>query len=349
LDVTHHHGEELDVCRQCAGVWFEEGQLNAVISQVDNGEDNSDYKQLLGDKLTKTRLSCPNGCSKLECFGLLNGYDVEIDICRVCDGVWVDFDELEKVEHSPRIRQALDDLNKEVSVKSWLFQMLSRFPVEYNLKPHRTPWVTYALVLVNCLIFLGYAIQPESAEWVFGHFASSPLDISRGSELWTPLTATFLHGGWMHLLGNMYFLFVIGDNLEDVLGRWRFLGLYLFSGVAASLISVAFNWGSPIQSVGASGAIAALFGMYLIWFRFASLSFMFVFYQKKLSAVWYFAIWLVLDNVWSMVSGVQGIDYWAHIGGLVVGVGIGLVLKPFVYRRNPVVRFLAEESVSIKR
>lgn len=349
LQVTHYHDEELDVCRQCAGAWFEHGELNSLISKIDNGEDDADYKRVLGEEGGPTQLDCPSCGIKLHRFKLLSGYDVEVDLCKRCDGVWVDHDELEKVEHSPRIRDALEHLNKKVSVKSWLFQMLLRFPVEYNLKPHKLPVVTWILVLLNCLIFAVYGVQPSLAAGIFENFASRPADLAQGQELWTLLTATFLHGDFMHLLGNMYFLFVIGDNLEDVLGRWRFLLLYLLSGVSASVISALMNWGSPIASVGASGAIAALFGMYIVWFRFASLTFMFVVFQKKLSAVWYFAIWLVLDNIFAMLMGGRGVDYWAHIGGFVVGLGIGIALKTFVYRHNPVVRFLAEESVRIER
>ncbi|GLQ31825.1 rhomboid family intramembrane serine protease [Litoribrevibacter albus] len=349
LDATHYHEEELDICRSCGGIWFERGELNSLISKVDNGEDASDYASLLGASNGPSKLKCPDCSSTLHKYQLLKDYDVEVDICRSCNGVWVDREELEKVEHSPQIRAGLDELNKKVSVKTWLFQALLRFPVEYNIKPHRKPVITWGLVLLNCLIFAIYGLQPGMAASVFEQFASRPLDLAEGRELWTPLTAIFLHGDLLHLAGNMYFLYVIGDNLEDVLGRVRFLIIYLICGIASSLISVAMNWGSPIQSVGASGAIAALFGMYLVWFRYASLTFMFFVYQKKLSAAWYFAIWLVLDNLFAMFVGGRGVDYWAHIGGFAVGLGVGVLLKSYIYRTNPVVRLLAEESVRIKR
>ncbi|MFC3681101.1 rhomboid family intramembrane serine protease [Bacterioplanoides pacificum] len=350
LDITHYHGEELDVCRRCAGAWFERGELNGLIAEVNQQPDHEGFEQILGERLGRTELRCPS-CDDvhLHNFRLLHDYDVEVDICPECDGVWVDHDEMDKVEHSPRIRQALDDLNKKVSVKSWLFQAVSRFPVEYNVKPHRLPLVTWFLLLANTVIFLAYAFDIDTQLWLFDHFASRPLDLAAGDEWWTPLTATFLHGDFLHLLGNMYFLYIVGDNLEDVLGRFRFLLLYLLCGIGASLVSVAMNWNSPVMSVGASGAVAALFGMYLIWFRFASLTFMFLVYQKKLSPLWYFAIWLLLDNVFAMIVDGRGVDYWAHIGGFAVGVGVGLLLKDFVHRRNPMVRFLSEESVGIRR
>jgi len=349
LEVTHYHDEELDICRRCAGAWFEHGELNSLLSKLDNNEENSDFQKLLGERKERTEMTCPCCSIRLHKYRLLKDYDVEVDLCMECDGVWVEYKDLEKVEQSPRIRQALDELNKKVSVKSWIFQALLKFPVEYNLKPHRFPLVTWILLILNTLIFLGYVFSSATENWVFEHFASRPADLAQGAEWWTPLTATFLHGGFMHLIGNMYFLYVIGDNLEDALGRWRYLLVYLAGGVGASLISVAMNWNSEIMSVGASGAIAALFGMYLIWFRFASLSFMFWVIQKKLSPLWYFAIWLVYDNLVAMVIFRGAIDYWAHIGGFLVGLVIGFSLKNWVYRHNPVIRFLSEESVSVKR
>ena len=116
----------------------------------------------------------------------------------------------------------------------------------------------------------------------------TPADISEGNKAWTLLTCMFLHSSIMHLLDNMYFLYVVGDNLEDVLGHKRFLIWYLVCGLIASLSSYLVSPTSAIPSVGASGAIAGLFGMYLMWFRHASLTFMIIIYQKKLSAAWFF-------------------------------------------------------------
>lgn len=349
LAVTHYQDEELDICPKCSGIWFEQGELNSLISAVDNGENRSDYQALLGQRIGRTEMRCPNCRVCLHNFKLLQDYDVGIDICPECDGAWVEADDLDKVEHSPRIRHALDELNKKVSVKSWIFQFMARMPVEYNVKPHRKPLVTWALIFINVAIFFAYGGSVEREQWVYNNFAYTPVDIAAGEELWTLLTSVFLHGDLMHLLGNMYFLYVIGDNLEDVLGRWRYLGIYLASGLGASIISLGFSWGSDIPNLGASGAISALFGMYLVWFRYASISYMFIIYQKKLSAFWYFAIWLVYNNIWGIVQGIEGVGFWAHIGGFVIGLLIGVVLKAEIFRRNPLVRILSEERIKIRR
>ncbi|PIQ40388.1 MULTISPECIES: rhomboid family intramembrane serine protease [unclassified Thalassolituus] len=348
LTPMAYEGEELDVCRKCGGMWFEKNELNSLLSAFDNGDDAVQFEEQLGKRLGQTDADCPQCNAKLYNYHLLESFQVEVDICHKCDGTWIDHDELEEVKHSPRLRDVLNNINQKTSWKTWLFQFLSQMPVEYNVKPHRTPVVTWALIIINCLIYFTYATSDEMTNQVFELFASTPSDFAHGEHLWTPLTATFLHGSLMHLLGNMYFLWLTGDNLEDALGRWRFLGLYLICGLGASAFSIGMNWNSTIPSVGASGAIAGLFGMYMIWFRHASLTFMIVVWQKKLSAAWYFLIWLGI-NLFGMAVGGGGIDYWAHIGGFIIGVVIALLLKNFVMERNPVIAMLAKPHAQLLR
>lgn len=240
------------------------------------------------------------------------------------------------------------EMNKTVNWQTWIFQALSRMPVEFNVKPRIIPLATYALIALNTLIFLSYTFDLELTLKVFGSFAIAPANIQAGSHWWTFVTATFLHGSFMHLIGNMYFLWIIGDNLEDALGHWRFLGLYLLCGILAGTVSVLANMGSETPSVGASGAIAGLFGMYMLWFPNASMSFMFFVWQKKLAVMWYFAIWLALD-VFGMVMGQQGIDHWAHIGGFIAGLAIGLALRQRVWAVNPLLAHLAGPEVRVRR
>ncbi len=150
----------------------------------------------------------------------------------------------------------------------------------------------------------------------------------------------------MHLIGNMYFLYVIGDNVEDVLGAKKYLLIYLGMGIFASAISTLLDMQSEIPRVGASGAIAGLFALYLLWFRNARITFMFVVWQKKLSPPIYFSIWLAI-NIFGVLSGEQGIDYWAHLGGFIAGIVIGLALQKSVMEANPIVAMLGSKSVKV--
>lgn len=348
LQITRHHDQEVDLCPRCGGLWFEKDELNQLLSAIDNGNDQVDFQGQLGKRLGISQRQCPDCRKSLEHYHLLEHHTLEVDVCHACEGVWIDHDEIETVQQSPRLQESLQRLNTQTNWKSWIFQFLSQMPVEYNIRPHRTPWVTWALIVINCLIYFSYASSDSLTMSMLTNYASTPADLAQGEHLWTPLTATFLHGSLMHLLGNMYFLWLTGDNLEDALGSLRFLLLYLLCGIGASLISVAMNWNSDIPSVGASGAIAGLFGMYVLWFRHASLSFMIVVWQLKLAAVWYFLIWLGL-NLFGMLAGGGGVDYWAHIGGFIIGLLIGLGLRNWVMQRNPLLVMLAQPQVSLGR
>lgn len=348
LVETDFRGHEIDVCRQCGGMWFDHHELNDVLSAYDNGHDDVDFNALLGEPLGQVERACPCCSKPLLGYHLLKEYHVEIDVCHDCEGVWIDQCELKEVKESPRIKDGLDQLNKKVSRGSWIFQFLTMMPVEYNVKPHRTPWVTWSLIALNSVIFFAYFLDFELTLKVIDQFGSRPADFATGTNWWGPLTATFLHGSVMHLLGNMYFLYVVGDNIEDALGHWRFLAVYLLCGLGAGLISVLMNWGSTIPSVGASGAIAGLFALYILWFRHASLTFMVFVWQKKLSPVWYFAIWLALDLL-GMIIGGDGVDHWAHIGGFFFGLAVAMMLKDWVFERNPLLTMLSSPAAKLQR
>jgi membrane associated rhomboid family serine protease/DNA-directed RNA polymerase subunit M/transcription elongation factor TFIIS len=347
--VSAKYGNDVvDVCQQCGGIWFEKNELNSMLSSIHDSKEGIDFKATLGNAIGTSDKNCPACTDTLHSYHLLKDYHVEVDLCHQCDGTWIDHEELEQVRMSPQIREVLDDLNKTTNWKTWVLQFLSQMPVEYNVKPRIKPIVNLSLILLNCIIFAVMYSDPNTGQLFVDLFGNNPQLIASGQHLWGPFTAIFLHGGLLHLAGNMYFLYLVGDNLEDVLGHWRYLAIYLLCGVGASLISLLLNWGSYVTSIGASGAIAGLFGMYMIWFRYASFTFMFFVYQKKLSVAWYFGLWIVI-NIIGMVSGDVEIDYWAHIGGFSVGLLIGWGLKQKVYAQNPLVAMLAAPEARISR
>jgi membrane associated rhomboid family serine protease len=152
------------------------------------------------------------------------------------------------------------------------------------------------------------------------------------------LTSLFLHGGWIHLLGNMLFLWIFGNNVEDRLGRLAFLGFYLFGGIAAALTQVAIEPGSTVPIVGASGAIAATLGAYIVLYpraRILSLVFLGFFYQLiEVPALLVLGFWFVLQLIDGIASlGLSsateggGVAFFAHIGGFVAGLVIALAIR----------------------
>ncbi|MBQ4833826.1 rhomboid family intramembrane serine protease [Pseudoalteromonas sp. MMG010] len=348
LEPTQYQQEEVDICRHCGGLWFEKNEVNRMIAEINDSPIGEKYETHFGKSLGVSELDCPDCNKSLERFHLLEDYHCEIDVCRHCDGSWIDKDELEVVANSHELKEHLTELNEKVNWKTYLFQFLTQMPIEYNIQPQKTPWVTYGLIALNTIIFALYFLSANNFSFVLEHFAMTPAKISQGEQLWSVLSCVFLHGSVMHLLGNMYFLYIIGDNLEDALGHKRFLLLYLACGLVASFASFIVSPLSDIPSVGASGAIAGLFGMYLMWFRHASLTFMFIVYHKKLSAVWFFGIWLAI-NIFGALSGPSGIDYSAHIGGFILGLIIGFILKEQIYTQNPIIGLLNKPFAKIKR
>jgi membrane associated rhomboid family serine protease len=351
MDKYQFHQQKVDRCKKCHGIWLELGELDAALSVADNGNDHVFLEERLGDKLGESERYCYECNQKLTRYYLMSGFEVEVDTCSSCFGVWLDSEELEKVTQSPAIAQALLELDKPVQKRTWLFQFLSQMPVEYNLKAKSTPWATYSLVFLNLLIFVSYSIAGVGESFAYDNFALHSDQVSQGHQLWTLLTHMYMHGGLMHLLGNMYFLTIIGDNLEDTLGAGKFILYYTLCGFIAAAAHIIADPNAFIPMVGASGAIAGLFGMYLLWFRHASLTLMIVIYQKKVSPLVFFSIWLAINIIglyFADDSGV-GVAYWAHIGGFIAGIIIGLIVKKQVFAANPLLAMLNSNEVKINR
>lgn len=164
----------------------------------------------------------------------------------------------------------------------------------------------------------------------------------------TLLTCIFLHGGWMHFIGNMWFLWIFGDNVEDRFGHWGYLAFYVVSGVAASVAHLVTEVGSTVPTIGASGAIAGVMGAYLVSYphgRVLTLvPLLYIFYTTVLPAPVFLGIWFIIQFFQgvSQISAVEteGVAWWAHIGGFAVGAALTWLLdRAHVLRsRNPEIR-----------
>jgi membrane associated rhomboid family serine protease len=218
-------------------------------------------------------------------------------------------------------------------------------PLRDSHPSNHTPVVTFVLIAINVLSFLFQVSLDEFSANEFIHtWAIVPAHLNYLSVV----TSMFLHGGWMHLIGNMWFLWIFGDNIEDILGPVKYLLFYLVSGVAAALAQVALHPGSEIPILGASGAIAGVMGAYLVKFPRASITtlipigFLIV---RDIPAVWMLGYWLAIQ-VFSGVAGLGqsmdtgGVAFFAHIGGFVAGaVLIKLITTPSRYATRPQYRW----------
>jgi len=199
-------------------------------------------------------------------------------------------------------------------------------PLGDTIRSHSKPVVTILIILTNVMVFL-YMLSLDA--YSQNHFISLYALTPARFRIPAVITSMFLHGGWMHLIGNMWFLWVYGDNVEDVLGHGKYLAFYLACGVAASLAQYAVSPYSRVPTLGASGAIAGVMGAYLIKFphsRIKTLIPIFFFWTTlEIPAALILAYWFILQFFsglgsigYSQVSQ-GGVAWFAHIGGFIAG------------------------------
>ncbi len=166
------------------------------------------------------------------------------------------------------------------------------------------------------------------------HFGSIPVEITSGKDWYTLITSMFLHGSWMHLIGNMLFLWVFADNIESTIGNVNFLIFYLLGGLAASAGHIYFNWESPVPTIGASGAISAVMGTYFVLFPTSRVKLFFFFFFFRIPAILFLGFWIWQQWVSGAASldglangELSGVAWWAHISGFVFGVLAGIFYR----------------------
>jgi len=216
------------------------------------------------------------------------------------------------------------------------------FPIRDHNPSAGTPYVTYALIAANIGIFLAYwplFSEPWALNRFFFDWAMVPARVAQEGNWHTVATSMFLHGGVMHLAGNMLFLWIFGDNMEDEMGHAGFLAFYLASGLGAALAHVWAAPHSPVPTVGASGAIAGVMGGYLLLFpraRVDILLIFIVFFRIITVPAWIMlALWFALQLFGGVGADPMagGVAYWAHAGGFVAGAA--LTLPVFLRRGGP--------------
>ncbi|HVE13590.1 MAG TPA: rhomboid family intramembrane serine protease [Elusimicrobiota bacterium] len=217
------------------------------------------------------------------------------------------------------------------------------FPIRDNVPSRSFPAVNLGLIGVNAYVFVRELAQGPHLDrflikysLVPARLAHPPHGIGLGALLLPFLTSMFLHGGWMHVIGNMWSLWIFGDNVEDRLGHLRYLAFYLLCGLAAAALQVSVTWGSRLPMLGASGAIAGVMGAYLLLFPSARiLTFVPIFFIWTIEVPAFFFIggWIwsqVYAGSVAMLAGAErfgGVAWWAHVGGFVGGM---LLLNPML-------------------
>ncbi|MBI3579521.1 MAG: rhomboid family intramembrane serine protease [Ignavibacteriales bacterium] len=220
-------------------------------------------------------------------------------------------------------------------------------PLKDRNPTRRVPIVNIIIIVLNIAVFMYQVFLGRGLEGFLYKFGVVPDVISNSistvqlsPKVFFPLfSSMFLHGGWLHLGGNMLYLWVFGDNVEDKLGRGRYLVFYLLCGIAASVAHIIIDPHSTIPTVGASGAISGVLGAYLLMFpkaRVLTLIPIFVFLQfAELPALVVLGFWFVMQFFNGLISlgyetaGMGGVAWWAHIGGFVAGMVLVFPFKKF--------------------
>ena len=220
------------------------------------------------------------------------------------------------------------------------------FPIHDDTERiHGRPYVNYSLIAINVIVFVwevivtGYFSDQQAVAEIFTNYGAIPIFILNG-DLLSILTSMFLHGGIAHLIGNMVFLFVFGDNIEDRFGHIKYLFIYIMWGAAAAIIHSIFAvsaGGGMVPAVGASGAISGVMGAYLVMFPRAKIFTVIVAFfitTVRIPALAYIPFWFILQVIFGLIDPFGGVAYVAHIGGFVAGVGIGYLWKLFLSGKN---------------
>lgn len=215
------------------------------------------------------------------------------------------------------------------------------FPIHDDTpRLHGRPYVNYSLIAINVIIFIWEVVATNffnnqlKVNEIFYNYGTVP-DLVFQGDYFALVTSMFLHGGVVHIIGNMVFLYIFGDNIEDRFGHFKYLILYLFWGIAAGIIHSFYAvsvGGGDIPAVGASGAISGVLGAYLILFPRAKIFTVitaFFITTVRIPALAYIPIWFILQIIFSIFNPEGGVAYLAHIGGFVVGAGVSFLAKTF--------------------
>lgn len=208
------------------------------------------------------------------------------------------------------------------------------FPLKDTNPSNTTPYVNYFIILANIIVFFyenSVNVDIDNFVLNYGFIPSrffTCADCIDMTQRIVPLfSSMFLHGGFMHLLGNVYFLYIFGDNIEDKLGHFKYLLTYLSFGAFAALTQGVVNVDSVIPMIGASGAIAGVMGTYMIFFPKAKIKTLIFIFIAEIPAFIFLLIWFLFQLNKGVNISDGGVAWWAHIGGFAVGLIFALIIK----------------------
>lgn len=349
--LVHEPQSSVDHCHRCGGTLVD---TRAIDSYTGPWANPSIWREKLGHATIGQKLQCGNCPGQMTGFQVpFGGRSVVVDHCDTCGSLWLDVGEGEKLSS---IVQAADqagtfsapssswtapvdeDLAYQQThtappgVGTYVFQVFTGMPIEVWNPVRNVPYVTRGLVVGLVFIFalqLMYMLpMPDEATKLefLKQIGLSPEHVLRGERIWGLLSYMLLHGGVYHLVSNLYFLWLFGDNVEDRLGPANFLVLFVTAGFLGGVLEVIFTGNPGIPVVGASGSIAGLMAAYMVLFPKIRLWVVWFFVRWRVPVFVYLGFWIVLQIV-GMSFGVGQVAWMAHIGGFLAGLGLGALYR----------------------
>ncbi len=334
---------QIDACPVCNGAWFDAGELDVLAGEVANLE------AALAAQARASARACPRGCGPLQERDLPGLIRTPVDFCPSCRGIWLDGHERRKLAKSTT-REGQEDRKAQLAKRGaiWAAQLLVKLPVEVENPARSTPWVVFSLLAA---IFGAFVLQlvgiidlgdctPGLGGMPIGELCLAPVAgplrhqwrelgvaaLAQGSW-YTLATHWLVHGGWAHLLGNAYFLYIFGDNVEHLFGRIRFALLFLAAAIVGGLAEVLLTQNTLAPIVGASGGIAGVMAAYLWCFPRNKLFQVVLFIQIKLPVWMYLIAWFALQAVMGLLSTSDaGIAWFSHLFGFAFGAAMTPVI-----------------------
>ncbi|KIG15437.1 rhomboid family serine protease [Enhygromyxa salina] len=351
-DLGNDEVVQIDACPVCNGAWFDVGELDLLAGEA------TDLEHALDPSSRPSKRGCPRGCGIMREHDLPGVIRTPVDHCPACKGIWLDGHERHKLAKSTT-REGQQDVKKRLARRGaiWAAQLLVQLPVEVENPVNTTPWVVITILVA---LFGSFALQlmgivdlgncapglaglPSGAMFgdladgaTFADLCFAPVAgslkhqwgrlgfaaLSEGSW-YTLATHWFLHGGWAHLLGNCYFLYIFGDNVETLFGRLRFALFFLGAAIVGGFAEVLLTQNTIAPIIGASGGIAGVMAAYLWCFPRNKLFQVVLFVQLKLPVWVYLFVWVGFQAVMGVfATSDAGVAWFSHLFGFAFGGGV---------------------------
>jgi rhomboid family protein len=349
-----YRGLVVDTCCGCQGIWFDPGEMMEYIEfLLDDDADIPEAKIDLGSEvitereISESTRTCPHCNATMQKLNYAYDSNIILDKCSICEGLWADGPEIEKLATYIKGNPKLDRMGNAIIEEKNKFQRFTDMvelcrssssrgkfmayvylpkivlPLGDDVKNRTIPGVVITILLLNVMMFI---FQPHGFENLYSFFSAFglvPASVLSGTGYSTFITSMFLHGGIIHLFGNMFFFWIFGDNIEDSLGHLRFLIFYIAVGVLAGAVHVLTNMQSDIPVIGASGAVSGVMGAYIVMYPHAKVKVFFICQIVELPAYVYLGGWIALQILSALLfmslETASGIAWFAHIGGFLSG------------------------------